>query len=179
MSYESGSVNYYKDWLGKYSSKKYDYFAKHTSGNKINYEFNSIGYRGPEHHPTPDISIFGSSFSFGVGLEFDQCWHQQLGDYKINCYATAGFLMTNDDIINHYKQVNPLGNVILQLRESKYNKSTLTLPNATVFIIDEYTHPLIFSLTYETMIDKAEDKIHPGIKTHQLWATALKTKFNL
>jgi hypothetical protein len=179
MSYQSGFVHSYTQWIGKYSSKEYDYFAKHTSGNKINYKFNSIGYRGPEHYSTPDISVFGSSFSFGVGLEFNQCWHQQLGDYKINCYATAGFLMTNDDIIDHYKQVNPPGQVILQLRESKYNRATLTLPDTKVFIIDEYTHPLIFSLTYATIIDKAEDQTHPGIKTHQTWATALKNKFNL
>jgi|688.fasta_scaffold213415_2 hypothetical protein len=179
MTYQSGFVHSYKQWIGKFSNQEYDYFARHASGNKIKYKFNSIGYRGPEHHLVPDISIFGSSFSFGVGLEFDRCWHQQLGEYKINCYAPAGFLMTNDDIIDHYKEINPPGQIILQLRESKYNRATLTLPDTKVFIIDEYSHPFIFSLTYNTMVDKAEDQIHPGIQTHKLWAFAIKKKFNL
>ena len=179
--YSSGHVSSYTDWIGKYANKKFSYFARHDSDNPINYEFNSLGYRGPEHVADPDISVFGSSFSFGVGIEYSECWHQQLGTDKVNCYAPAGFLVTNDDIISHYLNTKiSSGKVILQLREFKYNRDTLTIPTSPlVFAIDEYKHTTIPTLTYESFLDKAEDNVHPGKNTHKKWASILKTILNL
>ena len=103
----------YQQWIGKYTNKKFKYFAKHQSGLPIEYNFNSTGYRGPDHSATPDISVFGSSFSFGVGIEFNQCWHQLLGKYQINCYAPAGILMTNNDIIKHYQSTPIVSGIVI------------------------------------------------------------------
>ena len=82
---------------------------------EITYKFNSLGYRGNEHCSDPEISVFGSSFSFGVGIEFDHCWHQQLGNYRVNCYSPAGFLVTNNAIIDQYQHAKiSTGIIILQ-----------------------------------------------------------------
>ena len=180
-SYNSGFADSYQSWLGKYTNCAFDYFARHTDGRAIPYQFNSLGYRGPEHYSTPDISVFGSSFSFGVGVDFTECWHQQLGNYRVNCYAPAGFLVTNNDIIDHYQQVNSTtGIVILQLREFEYNTAPIIIPhNVKCFVIDCNLHPDLFGFDYESFIDKAEDATHPGPKTHQVWANKIKTAFSL
>lgn len=180
LNYDSGFVETYWDWIGKYSNCCFDYFAKHQSGRPIKYKFNSQGYRGPEHVVNPDISVFGSSFSFGVGIEFDQCWHQQLGDYTVNCYAPAGFLVTNNDIIDHYNSTKPSGVVILQLREFKYNIKDIQVPeNTFCFVIDETLPTGFKGFRYDSFLDKAEDQIHPGSKTHQTWAKIIKRILNL
>ena len=171
----------YQQWIGKYTNKKFNYFAKHQSGRPIEYNFNNTGYRGPDHSDTPDISVFGSSFSFGVGIEFNQCWHQLLGKYQINCYAPAGILMTNNDIIKHYHSTPIVsGIVILQFREAKYNcKPVYTPTNVLAFAIDNQKRIDIPCFTYHSFKDRAEDQIHPGPDTHKLWAQLLKKTFNL
>ena len=180
VNYNSGTAINYQNWIGKYSNCCFDYFAKHRSGKAIQYKFNSLGYRGPEHYIDPDISIFGSSFSFGVGINFEQCWHQKLGNYKINCYAPAGFLVTNNDIIDHFNQVRPSGITILQLREFKYNTEKIQMPTGIhCFVIDETTQPDLFTFDYSSFEDKAEDNVHPGPKTHTIWATTIKQMFSL
>jgi hypothetical protein len=162
--YDSGVAPSYWQWIGKFANQSFDYFAKHTSGTPIAYKFNSLGYRGPEHYDDPDISVFGSSFSFGVGIEFQQCWHQLLGNYRINCYAPAGIGVTNNDIIEHYYQA----------------KISISIPqNVDYFIIDSYRHSDLFGFAYSSIIDLAEDKTHPGPNTHKLWAYIIKKKFNL
>jgi hypothetical protein len=180
-SYNSGYVSSYKDWLGKYANCSFDYFARHREGCAIGYKFNSLGYRGNEHYINPDISVFGSSFSFGVGVEFNECWHQQLGNYQINCYAPAGFLVTNNNIIDHYYQTSiTSGIVILQLREFRYNTSEIKIPdNVLTFVVDEEIHSNLFNLPWSSFIDKAEDNTHPGPLTHQLWAQEIKKTYNL
>jgi hypothetical protein len=181
QKYDSGLVRSYWEWIGKYAGKSFDYFARHKQGRPINYKFNRLGYRGPEHHVAPDITVFGSSFSFGVGIEFDQCWHQQLGNYLVNCYAPAGFAVTNNNIIDHYHQANiQTGVVILQLREFSYNTAPIIIPNnVKCFVIDSYPHDNLFGFVWESFIDKAEDNTHPGPLTHALWATKIKKMFNL
>jgi hypothetical protein len=179
--YNNGwAVDYYS-WIGKYSNCHYDYFARHQRGKAIDYSFNTLGYRGPEHHVNPDISVFGSSFSFGVGIEFEDCWHQQLGNYRVNCYAPAGILVTNNDIIEHYKRANvSTGITILQLREFRYNVNDIAIPQDVLcFVVDEHAHPNLFSLTWGSFIDKAEDETHPGQLTHQVWSQEIKKTFNL
>jgi len=180
-NYNTGYVTSYNNWLGKYANCSFDYFAKHKKGRPVNYKFNSLGYRGPEHYTTPDISVFGSSFSFGVGIEFDECWHQQLGNYRVNCYASAGFLATNNDIIAHYHQTNiTSGMVILQLREFRYNTGKIEIPkNILTVVVDEEMHPTLVNLPWASFIDKAEDSTHPGPLTHQLWAQEIKKTYNL
>ena len=179
--YESGFVDNYWQWIGKHTNKSFAYFARHQQGNPKLYEFNSLGYRGPEHHASPDISVFGSSFSFGVGIDFDQCWHQQLGDYKVNCYAPAGFAVTNNDIIEHYLRTHIVnGKVILQLREFSYNTGPFSIPQGVYcFVIDSYKHDDLFCFRWSSFIDKAEDNTHPGPITHKTWAHLIKKKFNL
>lgn len=180
-SYNPGYALSYQDWLGKYANCSFEYFARHKEGKPVTYKFNSLGYRGNEHYADPDISVFGSSFSFGVGIEFSECWHQQLGDYQINCYAPAGFLVTNNNIIDHYHRANILsGIVILQFREFKYNTAPITIPNnVKCFVVDETNHNELFGFDYDSFVDKAEDKTHPGPKTHKQWAIKIKKKFNL
>ena len=180
-NYNSGAQPSYQAWLGKYANCTFDYFARHTDGVPIQYKFNSLGYRGYEHHAEPDISVFGSSFSFGVGVEFDQCWHQQLGNYRVNCYSPAGFLVTNNDIINHYKQTNiSTGIVILQLREFRYNVADINIPkNVLCFVVDEHLYPGLLNLSWSSFVDKAHDQTHPGPETHKLWAQTIKKTFNL
>jgi hypothetical protein len=181
QQYDSGSVTSYQAWIGKYAGKSFNYFARHKIGKPIKYEFNSLGYRGPEHYSTPDISVFGSSFSFGVGIEFDQCWHQQLGTYFINCYAPAGFAVTNNDIIDHYyREKISTGIVILQLREFSYNTAPIHIPdNVNCFVVDSYLHNDLFGFDWPSFVDKSEDHTHPGPLTHTLWATKIKQTFNL
>jgi hypothetical protein len=181
LTYESGWSSTYWSWIGKFSNSHYSHFAKHTDGKAIQYSFNNLGYRGPPHHASPDISVFGSSFSFGVGVEFNQCWHQQLGDYRVNCYAPAGILVTNNNIIEHYNQSRiSSGIVILQFREVRYNTSEICIPPGVLcFIVDECTHPGMFNLPWDSFVDKAEDNIHPGPLTHKSWAQKIKKTFNL
>ena len=180
-SYNTGYAKSYQAWLGKYANCSFEYFAKHKEGKPVAYKFNSLGYRDNEHYSYPDISVFGSSFSFGVGIEFAKCWHQQLGDYRINCYAPAGFLVTNNDIIDHYCKANILsGIVILQFREFKYNTALLYIPNnVKCFVIDETNHSELFGFDYDSFVDKAEDNTHPGPETHKQWAIKIKKKFDL
>ena len=180
-NYDHGYAATWQSWVGKYANCNFDYFARHKSGQPITYKFNSIGYRGNEHFINPEISVFGSSFSFGVGIEFDKCWHQQLGNYRINCYSPAGFLVTNNDIIDQYQHAKiSTGIVILQFREFKYNTLPITIPdNTRYFVIDEHKHNDLFGFGYNSFIDKAEDNIHPGLKTHKQWAILIKKKFNL
>lgn len=180
-SYASGFEPSYWAWLGKYKNQQYDYFARHKFGRPIDYSFNSQGYRGYEHHPEPDISVFGSSFSFGVGIDWESCWHQNLGNYKVNCYAPAGIPVTNNDIIEHSQQQDiKSGIVILQLREFSYNTAPINLPNGVhVFIIDSYRHQDIFGFDWASFVDKAEDHTHPGKQTHWQWAQQIKKQFNL
>jgi len=180
-NYESGFVDSYWKWLGRYANQSFNYFARHQQGRPIQYKFNSLGYRGPEHHAEPDISVFGSSFSFGVGIEYYQCWHQLLGNYRVNCWATAGFAATNNDIIEHYLRT-PIftGKVILQLREFSYNTAPISIPqNVLCFVVDRYKHNDLFSFSWDGFVDKAEDQVHPGPKTHKTWAYIIKNKFNL
>lgn len=179
--YDSGFVSSYQNWIGKYANCSFKYFARHKEGRQIDYQFNSLGFRGPEHHSNPDISVFGSSFSFGVGLEFNKCWHQQLGNYRVNCYAPAGFLVTNNDIIDHYQRANiTVGIVILQLREFEYNIQPIEIPkNVKCFVVDQMQHNNLFGFDYSSFIDRAEDQTHPGPLTHQQWAKEIKIAFNL
>ena len=180
-NYNSGYSPSYQAWIGRYTNKSFDYFARHKDGCPILYQFNSLGYRGNEHHTNPDISVFGSSFSFGVGVKFNECWHQQLGNYQVNCYAPAGFLVTNNDIIDHYNRSNIFsGIVILQLREFEYNTAPITVPgNVKCFVIDQTNHDNLFGFDYTSFVDKAEDHTHPGPLTHTQWALQIKKKFNL
>lgn len=178
--YDSGHAANYQAWIGRYANSRFQYFARHRQGRTLDYSFNSQGYRGPEHHADPDITIFGSSFSFGVGLAFEQCWHQLLGAYRINCVAPAGFLVTNDDIIAHYHAVSPKSKVILQLREHRYDRGRITLPrDVMVFAVDETAWPDVLTFTWSSFLDKAEDGVHPGPKTHESWSQTIKTTFNL
>lgn len=179
--YDSGYSSSYQEWIGKYANSRFDYFARHDSGKSTEYSFNTAGYRGSEHHDQPDITVFGSSFSFGVGIEFHQCWHQLLGDYRVNCMATAGFMAVNDDIINHYQsQSSQFGKTIIQLREYRYNRGKIEIPNdVMIFAIDENVVPNMLTLTWGSFVDRAEDGVHPGINTHKLWAQIIKHKFNL
>jgi hypothetical protein len=180
-NYNSGYTSCYESWIGTYANCRFDYFARHEHGRPIDYAFNSLGYRGNEHHPDPEISVFGSSFSFGVGIDFDQCWHQLLGNYRVNCHAPAGFLVTNNDIIAHYnRSKSPPGIVILQFREFKYNTESLVIPHSVkCFVVDEILHDDLFGFDYHSIIDKAEDKTHPGPETHKQWAKQIKKKFAL
>ena len=180
-NYDSGYSPSYQEWLGKYANCSFDYFARHKEGPPVKYQFNSIGYRGNEHCTNPDISVFGSSFSFGVGVNFSDCWHQQLGDYRVNCYAPAGFLVTNNDIVNHYQQTDiSSGIVILQFREFEYNTSPIIIPdNVKCFVIDQTTHDNLFGFDYASFVDKAKDHTHPGPLTHTQWALQIKKEFNL
>jgi len=179
--YDSGYVKSYPDWIGRYANQTFDYFARHQSGHPVRYQFNSQGYRGPEHYADPDISVFGSSFSFGVGIEFEQCWHQLLGPYRVNCYATAGFLATNNNIIEHLqRETITQGMIILQLREFEYNTAPITIPNGVkCFVVDQQLHNNLAGFDYESFVDRAEDQTHPGPLTHKLWAQQIKTQFNL
>jgi hypothetical protein len=181
QQYDSGFATSYQSWIGKYAGKSFNYFARHRQGRAIDYCFNSLGYRGAEHYLNPDISVFGSSFSFGVGIEFDQCWHQHLGNYRVNCYAPAGFLATNNDIIEHYHQTTiNSGIVILQLREFQYNTSNIEIPqNVLSFVVDQTIHPTLVNLPWESFVDRAEDNTHPGPQTHQIWAQTIKKTYNL
>ncbi len=181
MIYESGFAPSYKEWQGKYANRCYTHFARHDSGRDIKYKFNNLGYRGYEHFEYPDITVFGSSFSFGVGIDFENCWHQQLGDYKVNCLAPAGILVTNNDIINHYHDMKlSSGKVILQLREFRYNKEEISIPSdALIFVVDEQKHPCLPTFLWSSFIDKAEDSTHPGVNTHRSWAKIIKKIFNL
>ena len=181
INYNNGFATCYKKWIGKYANCTFNYFARHKEGRPIEYKFNSLGYRGNEHYPNPEITIFGSSFSFGVGIEFSDCWHQQLGNYRVNCYAPAGFLVTNNDIIDHYHQSDILsGIVILQLREFKYNTAPIAIPNnVNCFVVDENCHIDLFGFNYASFKDKAEDNTHPGVETHKQWSMKIKKKFNL
>ena len=180
-NYNSGYAPRYESWIGTYANCQYDYFARHEHGKPVNYKFNSLGYRGYEHYSNPEISVFGSSFSFGVGIEFDQCWHQLLGSYQVNCYAPAGFLMRNNDIIDHYHQYKiSSGLVILQFREFKYNTAPLVIPSGVrCFVVDETAHSDLFGFDYDSMVDQAEDNIHPGPETHRQWAKQIKKMFSL
>lgn len=177
--YLSGCVSEYREWIGKYANQTCSYFAKHTHGASRHYQFNSLGFRGPEFYIDPDIIVVGSSFSFGVGIEFEQCWHQLLGNLRVNCYATAGFIMTNNDILDLAASITDnSARMILQLRESCYNRAKLDLPLSTdCFAIDQQPIPNMFTLGYDTVIDHAEDGIHPGPLTHQSWAKTLRHKF--
>ena len=180
-NHEYGYVEHYQEWPGKFANQQFDYFARHERGRPIPYVFNSRGWRGPEHHTLPDISVIGSSFSFGVGIEFSQCWHQLLGNYKVNCYAPAGFIVTNNNTIDHYNQLDiKSGLTILQLREFKYNTGPIILPEtAKCFSIDTTTHSGLPGFTYNSFLDKAADDIHPGPKTHAQWAKVIKKMFGL
>lgn len=173
--------NSYRDWIRKNVNCRFDYFGRHDQGKPVTYQFNSQGYRGPEHYSNPDISVFGSSFSFGIGLEFDQCWHQLLGKYRVNSYAVGGILMTNNDIIDHYHNTTINSGIsILQLREYRYNTSQIIIPdNVLIFAIDEHTIPGMLNLSWSSFVDKAEDNTHPGANTHKLWAKIIKKTFNL
>lgn len=180
-NYNPGYATDWQDWVGKYANCSFDYFARHKSGRPLSYKFNSLGYRGGEHYANPDISVFGSSFSFGVGVEFNECWHQQLGNYQVNCYSPAGILVTNNNIIDQYQCADiTSGIVILQFREFKYNTLPIIIPdNVKCFIIDEDEHDDLFGFNYASFIDKAEDNTHPGPDTHKQWAIQIKKKFTL
>jgi hypothetical protein len=181
MKYDSGYADCVENWVGKFSNRQFEYFARHNSGRVIDYKFNSLGYRGPEHHKHPDISIFGSSFSFGIGIEHSQCWHQLLGNYRVNSYAIAGFLITNNDIVDHHRTTSiNTGITIIQLREFKYNKSNFVLPDTEFcFLIDEFKHAIIPTFKWSSIIDKAEDGVHPGPNTHLVWSKIIKKMCNL
>lgn len=180
-NYNNGYAPSYQEWLGKYANCSFDHFARHKEGRPIEYKFNSLGYRGHEHYSDPDISVFGSSFSFGVGVEFNECWHQLLGDYRVNCYAPAGIGVTNNNIIDHYHRANiSSGIIILQFREFSYNTAPIIIPdNVNCFVIDENYHDTLFGFDYASFVDKAEDNTHPGPETHKQWAMQIKKKFNL
>ena len=179
--YDSGFAPTYWQWIGTYANQSYNYFARHQKGKPVSYQFNSLGYRGSEHYSCPDLSVFGSSFSFGVGIDFSQCWHQLLGNYAVNCYAPAGFAVTNNDIIEHYRRSNvSTGRIILQLREFSYNTGHIDIPQGVdCFVIDSDQHNDLFGFDWASFVDRAEDNTHPGPNTHKLWAYEIKKKFNL
>lgn len=178
--YDSGAAKSYQQWIGKYANCDFDYFARHRAGQPVKYQFNSKGWRGPEHYEYADIYVFGSSFSFGVGMDWSQCWHQQLGNYRVNCYAPAGFLVTNNDIIDYYKQLNPSAIIILQLREFEYNVAPIDVPeNIHCFVVDKVVPQNFVGFRYSTFVDHANDQTHPGPRTHQLWSKIIKKMFNL
>ena len=168
-------------WREKNKNKNYSYFGWHTSGEPVNYNFNHMGYRG-KFYENPDISVFGSSFSFGIGIDYCDCWHQNLGDYKVNCYAVAGWLINNNQIIENYKkhlQQGYPGKTIIQLREFEYNTGALDLPKCDIVCIDKQNNNVGIHLGYSSFIDFALDNKHPGAKTHKRWAKILKKIWNL
>lgn len=178
MKYATGHVKDYREWPGRYANQTFTHFAKHHQGRPITYDFNSQGFRGPEFHDKPDLTVIGSSFSFGVGIQFCQCWHQLLGNLRVNCYATAGFPVNNHDLLDLALTVAPTtGRLVIQFRESEYGTVPTPLPQADCFTIDHDSWSDLFTLEYDSIQDRAEDGIHPGPLTHQSWARTLKDKF--
>jgi hypothetical protein len=169
------------NWATQFINHRCHYFARHSQGEAVEYNFNSRGFRGPEFYNDPDISVIGSSFSFGVGLDWSQCWHQNLGNYRVNCYSAAGVLVTNNDILEYYYQTQPKGIVILQFREQQYDRAPWAVPtNTKNFIIEPSgKHDTIPTFTYGSFLDRSWDAVHPGQKTHRLWSKWIKTLFNL
>mgnify|MGYP001026422634 CR=1 FL=1 len=168
-------------WTEQNKNKNYNYFGRHTSGDPIDYSFNYLGYRG-KFYTDPDISIFGSSFSFGIGLNYNDCWHQNLGEYKVNCYAVAGWLINNNQILENYQKIKNqqnIGTAIIQLREFKYNTKELDLPNCNIFCIDQQKNNNVMTFRYSSFLDLALDNLHPGTRTHKQWAMILKNLWKL
>jgi hypothetical protein len=54
-------------------------FASDRSG-LVRYRFNSAGFRGDEYDPDAHlrVAVFGCSYTFGLGLPYEDCWPSQL-----------------------------------------------------------------------------------------------------
>lgn len=170
-------------WIGHYSNQRHVYFARHHSGKHIDYSFNSSGFRGPE-FTNADITIFGSSFTFGVGLPWEDTWHQQLAymtNKTVNVYSIAGYGISNNELIELYNRFKTNSRVILQLREDAYSSGAYTIPSDIMaFKIEENTKDSrCLTFTWKGFVDRAEDQTHPGPKTHYMWAKVLKKIWNL
>jgi hypothetical protein len=170
-------------WIGHFSNQTHNYFGRHTEGRPVVYNFNSKGFRGPEFIDA-DITVFGSSFSFGVGLEWTDTWHQQLArmtNKTVNVYSIAGYGIENQELIELYTRYTPTNQVILQLREEAYSTKKYTIPeNILVFKIEEDKKDTQCpTFTWASFADHAEDKIHPGVITHSNWAKILIKIWNL
>lgn len=176
----------WQDWCQEHRGKQYQYFGKHTDGRPVSYSFNELGFRGPKFHTDPDVVVYGSSFSFGIGLEWEQSWHQQIArikNIKVNCYAGAGFAVTNNDIVDLFQAYPPqnTSKVILQLREEEYTTAPYNLPPGIMaFKVDkEVKDKVVPTFLWRSFVDKAADGIHPGPRTHLNWAIILSKLWNL
>lgn len=170
------------EWIGLNANSTVNYFARHVNGTPVEYKFNSLGFRGPEFYADPDITVFGSSFTFGVGLDWDKTWHQLLGDYRINCYAAAGWAVSNDQLVDLFNRFTPATGIsIIQFREEKYTRHTYKIPKGPLCfkIEDAGKDPRMPTFSYTSICDQAADMCHPGPKTHKVWATLLKKMWNL
>ena len=180
MFHISGHASSYQNWPELHRNLRCQYFARHHDGESCDYQFNSQGFRGPEFHRNPDIVIIGSSFSFGVGLKWEECWHQNLGNYRINCYAFAGFAMTNNDILDFYHGLSPQTKTILQFREYSYDTDVWEPPKDTWnFIVDQHPRNDILCFDWQSWLDRARDRTHPGPLTHKSWTNTIKKTWNL
>lgn len=170
-------------WIGHYSNQHLYYFGRHFNGKPISYKFNSLGFRGPE-FVDADITIVGSSFTFGVGLAWEDTWHQQLAymtNKTVNVYSIAGYGISNNELIELYARFKSNKQAIIQLREETYSTADYTIPSDTfVFRIEESQKDVQCpTFTWSGFVDHAEDGVHPGPKTHVKWAKLIAKIWNL
>jgi len=79
----------------------------YDKSNKVNYKFNSLGFRSPEQHNRDSVIVVGNSIGFGIGLLQEQTYGyqaaQQLGLGYINCAVGCYFHENHDHLINLQK----------------------------------------------------------------------------
>ena len=77
------------------------------SGEKT-YEFNSLGFRGPEFDPNADITVYvcGCSMTFGIGLDQNETWPAMLAGNisdtlgaSVSCLNMAQGGASNDYVV--------------------------------------------------------------------------------
>jgi hypothetical protein len=78
----------------------------YDTSDTVQYQFNSLGFRGPELKDTASVIVIGNSVSFGLGLEFQNTYGHRVADYlglPVANFSFGCYYHSNTDYLNNIK----------------------------------------------------------------------------
>jgi hypothetical protein len=90
----------------------------YDSSDTVQYQFNSLGFRGPELKDTASVIVIGNSVSFGLGLEFQNTYGHRVAEQlnlPVANFAFGCYYHSNTDYLDNIKLLSqrPYSDVFL------------------------------------------------------------------
>jgi hypothetical protein len=78
----------------------------YDTSDTVQYQFNSLGFRGPELKDTASVIVIGNSVSFGLGLEFQNTYGYRVADHlglPVANFSFGCYYHSNADYLDNIK----------------------------------------------------------------------------